>query len=745
MINNSEFILKEIPKINPVLEEYRYREFWSEQKRNVIEGTWVGGKWCPPTLYYHANFSIIPMESQSGSQIYARPFVRDIDWEFYSYYEEARGFSGFEGDDEFSCHRALIEDMDDKEIISLFCTDIFTGEIHPKFYNNIFKPDGTRKTYIPARDYIPKIHKGNLGKPIYNNNAKNLSVFGTRGGGKSIWASTTVLTNWQFGGATDYDEYLAALKAKNYQISTTIIGAYEGKYTTTLRDYILTNKKFLKENNKVVYGGLEYYCPLWVDHTGSTMINHNEGLSTKHGSRLLSRAFSDSSTSANSTRPNLAVIDEVGFAKNIEDVISSIQGSEASKKRNNLTMLFLGTGGFSKGSSILHFEKIFRNPKDYNCLEFPDIWENRGSVGYFLPVTKTNLNYKDASNNYITDLEYANKKEAQIRAAIKDPKALARRKVNAPLTPSESFLVVDGTKFPAGLLTEQLQNILGGKYVDRVNASWKGWLKFNSQGEVYMEVSEVDKPIRSYPLLQEDEHLKKGAVEIWAKPATDDNGIVPHGRYIGGIDVVHKDIAQTDSLPSLFIFDTLTDRIVLEYTGRTDRKSFFFEQARKAAIYYNAVIMYEQSMTDLFTHFKKENALRYLADTPKDLRNSDTWREGADTSKGISANEKIKFTGESFILDWLLTPIRQDSEELNLNTIYSKALLEELIVHDGERNTDRVSALIQLFWYKNSLKRAYKEEHARKKTALEDYYSRRKLLSKRKDGGYVHPADRYRK
>lgn len=736
MINNSEFILKEIPKINPVLDEYVYKEFWSAEKRKCIEGTWVGGLWCPPTLYYHSNFAVIPLEAQTASQAYGKPFMRDIDWEFYRYYEEARGFSGFELDDEYSCHRALISNMDDAEIIRSFCINIFNGEIVPQYYNNIFKVDGSRKNYIPARDYIAKVHaKGNLGKPIYNNNSQNLSVLGSRGAGKSLWASSCVITNWHFGGAKDYDEYLKALTSKQYQISATIIGAYEKKYTAALQKYILESKDFLRKNNLINYGGIDYNCPLFVNHSGSSQINNDSGLISAHGSVLLSRSFSEQAVAANSTRPNLAVIDEVGFAKNIEDVIGSIAGSEASKKRKILTMLFLGTGGYSRGSSITHFQRVYYSPEEYNCLAFPDIWEGRGNIGWFIPVSKANLNYKDPANNYITDLEYAERKEKEKRAAIKDPKALALEKVNAPMFPSEIFLAIDGTKFPAELLKEQESQVMGGVHKDKLNASWKGWLKFDNLGKVFFENSPTDMPIRTYPLLKADDYMKKGAVEMWAKPKPDSTGNIPHRRYIGGVDVVAKDIANTESLPSLIIMDTYTGEIVLEYTGRTDRRTFFYEQVRRAAIYYNALIMYENNISDMFTYFKKEKSLHYLADTPKDLRNQDTWKVGADNSKGINANEKIIASGESMILDWLLTPIKPNSDELILNTIYSPALLNELIKHDGELNTDRVSALIQLMWFKNSMVKVEREDHIKRKDAIQDYYMKRGLIAKRNNSG----------
>ena len=185
MIENSNFKVKEIPDFHPIAQVYESDEWWREQKRRCIEGYWVGGKWMPPELYYYINFHNIIFESGIYRGI-GLPWLRDIDWEKAFIYTEATGFSGFEKEEELSCHRFLVDDEKSDEDILRFCTPKDKNEPDPLFYNNFFKKDGQRKTYVSARDYLRKIHKENLGKPLYFNEAQHIIEMASRGYGKEV-------------------------------------------------------------------------------------------------------------------------------------------------------------------------------------------------------------------------------------------------------------------------------------------------------------------------------------------------------------------------------------------------------------------------------------------------------------------------------------------------------------------------------------------------------------------------------
>jgi len=166
MINNSLFKLEEIPDYHPIAEMYDRDEWWREQKRRVIEGYWVSGKWMPPELYYYINFHNIKFESDEGvATSIGLPWLRDIDWEKAYIYTEACGFSGFEKDTKNTCHRWYGPEKE-----------------RAIKYGKITKEEADSKNYIPAREYLRRNHGESLGRPLYYNSAKNVIDLEGRGG-----------------------------------------------------------------------------------------------------------------------------------------------------------------------------------------------------------------------------------------------------------------------------------------------------------------------------------------------------------------------------------------------------------------------------------------------------------------------------------------------------------------------------------------------------------------------------------
>jgi len=200
------------------------------------------------------------------------------------------------------------------------------------------------------------------------------------------------------------------------------------------------------------------------------------------------------------------------------------------------------------------------------------------------------------------------------------------------------------------------------------------------------------------------------------------------------MDVVDKARSTTDSLPSIFIMNRYTRQIVAEYTGRTDNPNDFYEVSRKLLLYYNATGMYEQNLPGLFTYFEKQKCLYLLADTPYQLRNSDTYRQGTNTSKGINASGKVNQTARDFIKSWLLERISENSEVRALETIYSPALLKELIMWNPHGNFDRVSSLGMLLWHDATMLRQTEKRKEEIKGFLDhEYWNKMGVLKKKPD------------
>jgi len=718
-VNNSSFILPEIPSLHPIADRYEYRDFWKQQKRRIIEGHWESGKWIPGPLYYYVNFhNILVEDPKTLAQKPGRPWLRDIDWELFLLYEECRGFSGFENDKNYTCNRFLGPDRERIERLNMMEQYINLGVINK---------EDLEKEYVDARLYLRTIHEDNLGKPLYQNSAKNLISIQARGGGKSYGSAGIGAHNWLTGGAISYDEYLKAKKSRQPLTSDTVVGAIDAKWSGPLLDKILFGITNLP--GEFEYESTVFPSPLYKSWSGSK--REGSFLKNVDGSYLYHRTFKNNPLAGNAGRPNLVMLDEVGFFDILVETIGALEGAEASKMFKRQVIWMLGTGGFTRGGSVLFAENVFRNPDQYNCLVFEDEFESRGTIGYFVPVIKTRNQHKKGPN-LVTDTYTANAEEAEIREGKK--KDLTRYQVhiiNNPLYPSEAFLVTEGTRFPTVLLKDQLAEVLGGKLKRFSDASYKGWLKFDDKSDLYFDTVQDKTPIRSFPLDKYED--KKGLIEIFQMPRRDEDDTVITNRYIAGIDVVDKARATTSSLPSIIVFDRVTRTIVAEYTGRTDDPKYFYEVCRRLLMFYKATAMYEQNFIGLFNYFVQHNASYLLAETPYQLRNSDTYRPGTNTSKGIFNSGRINDTGIDYISSWLLSPINPESEKLMLNTIYSPAILKELISWNKKGNFDRVSALIMLFWYEETLHKVKTEMSEAKVSFLEsNYFAKRGLLPKKR-------------
>jgi len=159
--NRQNFLLGQVPVYNPF--SRNYIPWWAEQKKRCIEGFWSidskefsinikdtepefpkesdDWRWIPPNTYFYVNFGTILRNKRgttSGAKLPMRPSLDDVEWEFGYNWLEARGFSGFEYDTEFSCNRFLLNEKLSDDDLKERCKDE-NGEIIPILYNNFFK------------------------------------------------------------------------------------------------------------------------------------------------------------------------------------------------------------------------------------------------------------------------------------------------------------------------------------------------------------------------------------------------------------------------------------------------------------------------------------------------------------------------------------------------------------------------------------------------------------------------------
>lgn len=681
-----------VPKLNPY--SVKYKQYWAQARRKIFEGYWVeyNGefKWIPPGLALYVNYWTIELKkkgSKSKNKVLGKPRLRDIEWIKGYVHAAVRGFSGFEHDEEFSCHRVLTAVDVQEEMLYL--------DEHVR--ESLYKPDGTLKTYKPVLVYLYEYQTKNLGKPYFYNTSYNLIDIECRNIGKSFISACFTAHNFLTDGMMDYDEFRELMSIDQKPTSETMIGAIDSKYSKGL-----VAKMFTGLNNlpgAVAIGDTLFPSPISKKATGSleagkTMISLYDkkigGQWTKagSGSKIHHRTFMDNEFAANGTRPGFSTIDEVGFMGNLEPVLGQMAECTTADGYKFGTIWMTGTGGDMDGGATESVKRVFYSAKAYDCMEFDDIFEDKGKIGFFVPAWMALDEFRDEFGN--VNKENALKKllkERQEKSQGKSKQALYDLLQMKPLVPSEAFLVLTGNIFPVAELKDHLAYIESHKELDNIGD--KGRLVRDDTGAV---VWKPDQTLREadYPVIRGEE---EGCVVIYEHPVTKE-----YGLYIGGIDPYDQDKAENSpSLGSCIIYkrfkdaDTTHHMPVAEYTGRPDSAAEFYENCRRLLEYYNARALYENEKTGIKSYFETKNCLHLLHKQPQIIK-SISPNSTVNRTYGIHMSKQIKSEGEIYIRDWL----KQEYAEgkMNLTKIYSKPLLREMISYNDEGNFDRVIAFM---------------------------------------------------
>ena len=200
-------------------------------------------------------------------------------------------------------------------------------------------------------------------------------------------------------------------------------------------------------------------------------------------------------------------------------------------------MISFGTGG-TEGASFDGLKKLFYQPKAYNVLSFPNIWDDNAEqteCGFFVPAW-SNLESFDDNGKYIyMDDDGNSLREKAVEELIKqrniikdggaDQQSIDRFISERPIKPQEAVLELGKNIFPRKLLMDQLTRIRTNKKLQSmkhiVDLQWDG-----DGGVTAIEKKTGD--ITNYPLKKDQKPA--GSVVIWEYPVKDP----PFGLYIGG-------------------------------------------------------------------------------------------------------------------------------------------------------------------------------------------------------------------
>lgn len=404
------------------------------------------------------------------------------------------------------------------------------------------------------------------------------------------------------------------------------------------------------------------------------------------------------------TRGKLVLFEEGGKFPNLETAWRIEQPAVETDDGVAFGLLIaFGTGG-TEGGSFDGLKNLFYNPKAFNVLSFPNIWDDgqEGSeCGFFVPSwSNMSEDFMDDDGNSFKErsIEELIKQRNIIKDGGATQQSIDRFISERPLKPQEAVLELGKNIFPRKLLMDQLTRIRTNKKLQNmkhiVDLAWDG-----NGGVKATEKKSGD--ITTYHLKKDDK--PEGSVVIWEYPINDP----PFGLYIAGCDPYDHDESFTNSLGSTFIFkrvkagEAWNDVIVAEYSGRPDTAEEYYENVRKLLMFYNARLLFENERKGIYPYFTNKHCDYLLADQPDKIITEVFKDSRVQRRKGCHMTKQIRAYGEGLILEWLLE--EYEPGHPNIERVYSEPLIEELIENDGVKNVDRLIALCMVMIYREEL------------------------------------------
>ena len=486
--------------------------------------------------------------------------------------------------------------------------------------------------------------------------------------------------------------------------SSCLIGAYFSKFSENTMNMVIDNSNFLNKNTEFK----KQRNPDTRDEIRARYQAEVGGTKVWKGtnSSVEQVTFKSNEFAAVGKSATWLVLDEAGVFPNI---IQTYNMSEPLIKDGayytGSCLMFGSAGSMENGSQ--YFEEIFTSPSKYNMLEFDEPTNSDKKIGLFSSAARGrwgkcrdpksvyygvemvdkdgNSNIEAATEDILWERE--NKKRSS------DHKAFHDFITQFPLNYREAFLRSKGSIFPTQYCNERLAELETNN--TEINAIWKTKLIQTSDGVIEFSLDYIHEPIREFPI--KDNKNMPGCIEIFEMPYQDTPNF---GVYIAGIDPYDDDESQTNSLGSVLIMNTLTNRIVAEYTGRPQTAKDYYENVRRLLIYYNAVANYENNKKGLFAYFENKNCLHLLCNTPRILKDQQLLKmvySSGNNMKGTTATEQVNKYARELVKTWMYEAAYSAEDGVtNTHTIKSIALLKELIFWNSDGNFDRVSALMML-------------------------------------------------
>lgn len=402
-------------------------------------------------------------------------------------------------------------------------------------------------------------------------------------------------------------------------------------------------------------------------------------------------------------------------------------------------MLTWGTGG-EQGPGIMGLEELFRNPIPYNCLPHDNCWTEEGgrSHGFFFPAWASMDRFQDKWGN--TDFKAAKAwHEAEREKIYKhSPHTYDKHIAEFPFTPDEALMRLTGNHFPVAQLQQQLRKV-------ETQPEIKGLLKYGdiiiTDGEAKFKLEPTARPLDYYPHDTSDNKEEgprsiDGCTTILEAPLKDEFESVPTNLYYIVVDPFYVDEPEeVISLGAFYVykkantlFPTESDILVAWYVGRPRRTELFHRKLFNTARYYNALIQSEilGGGKGILDYAKEKNLLSYCDFRPSIFSTDKDELRQSQKPYFINMSEDLKKQALQDLADWLLIEraVKIEGEKtryiLNLEMIYDRGLLQELIKFNPKGNFDRISALLVLMATRREIEQKEAEQSSKKRNTIYD-------------------------
>jgi hypothetical protein len=331
-----------------------------------------------------------------------------------------------------------------------------------------------------------------------------------------------------------------------------------------------------------------------------------------------------------------------------------------------------------------------------------------GKTGLFIPEQWSMPPFIDQWGNSMVEEALA-ALEAEFERLRKnlEPAAYQLEVSQRPRCIEEAFATRKVQKFPAHLVSKQLQRIADKEYpVEYVE------LERQESGKILQKDSRK-LPIMDFPISKKTEN-KEGVVCIYERPIKD----APWGTYYGSIDPVGEGKTTTsESLCSIIIYKnpveiTRTDaagnvknyierdKIVATWCGRFDDVNKTNERLEMLIEYYNAWTICENNISGFIQHMIGRRKQKYLV--PKDMilflkdlgANKSVYSEYGWRNTGTLFKGHMLSYGIEFVMEELDTELDADGNitrvHYGVERIPDPMLLKEMQAYTDGLNVDRL-------------------------------------------------------